>query len=100
MYAAYRDINDINDIICEFARVVRSEVVPTTLNEEHLAAELGLEGLKRARIRANVFTNGGVWTATGLDRENARRRESLILDEELLILARKDVVRDRRCVSW
>ncbi|GLB38276.1 hypothetical protein LshimejAT787_0501410 [Lyophyllum shimeji] len=34
---------------------------------------LGLQSFQGADIRANVFSDGGVGTATGLDREDARR---------------------------
>ena len=91
------DVNDVDDVVGELARVVRGEVVAAALHEEQLARVLGLQRLERAHVRADVLADRGVRAAARLDSEDARCGERLVPDEELLVLAREDVVRDRRC---
>src|SRR3954451_17180646 len=90
---AHRDVDDINDIIGQFPRVVGSQIVAAALDEQEVAAELGLERLQGAEVGGDVFPYGGVRAAARLDGQNAGRRQSAVGDEEFLVLAREDVVR-------
>ena len=90
----HRDVNDVDDVVRELARIIRSEVVTAALDEEKLAAILRLERFERTHVRADVLADRGVWAATGLDRENTRLGQGLVLDQKFLVLAREDVVRD------
>ena len=95
--STHRDVDDIDDIVRKLTRVVRSEVVAAALDEEELAAVLGLERLERAHVRADVLADCGVRASTCLDCEDARGGERLVVDQELLVFFREDVVRDRGC---
>lgn len=95
--SAHRDVDDIDDIVRELARVIGGEVVTAALDEQELAAILRLERLERTHVRADVLADRGVRAAAGLDCEDARRRERLVLDQELLVLLGEDVVGNRRC---
>ena len=78
--ATHRDVDDIDDVVRELARVVGGEVVAATLDEEQLAGVARLERLERAHVRADVLADRGVRTPARLDREDARRGECLVFN--------------------
>jgi hypothetical protein len=94
---AARNVNDIDDVVRELARVVRREVVAAALDEQNLAPIAGLKRLECARVRGNVFANRRVRAPARLDRLDALGGERLVRDQELLVLAREDVVGHGRC---
>src|SRR6186713_2517923 len=57
--------------------------------------KLRMQFLQREKVGGNVFANGGVWTATGLDRPDAIGAECLVPRQEFAVFLREDVVRDR-----
>lgn len=85
-------INHIDDEIGQFSTVIRSKIVATALNQEQIRLELGMQALQGEEVGADVFTDGGVGTATGLDGDDAVGAQGAVLGEELGVLARKDVV--------
>ncbi len=88
----HRHIYHIDNIICQLPRIVRRQIVAPALDEEDLAAELCLEGFQRTHVGGDVFADGGVRTAAGLDGEDALGGEGLVVDEEFLVFAGEDVV--------
>lgn len=94
MIETHRHINHINNIVCQLPAVVGCEVVAAALDEKDLAVELGLKGLERAHIGANVLADCGMGAPSGLDGKNAFRGQGLVFNEELLILPREYVVCD------
>ena len=92
-----RYIDDIYDEVSKFARVVCSEVVAAGLQEQHVRRDTVMKVLEREQVGRDVFPDSRVRAAAGLNRKDARGREGLVLDEELLVFAREDVVRYCRC---
>jgi hypothetical protein len=91
-------INHIDDIIRQLSRIVRREIITSTLYKQELAAELGLERLECSGVGGDVLADSGVRAAAGLDGKDAHRGEGLVLDEELLVFAGKDVVGHDGCI--
>lgn len=87
-----RDVDDVDNVVCELSRIICGEIVSTALNEEHLAAIFSLESLEGPHIRADVFSDRGVRASTSLDGEDTRWWEGLVCDQEFLILPGEDVI--------
>jgi hypothetical protein len=91
-----RNVNNIDNIIGQLPRIVRGEVVSATLHEKYLTVVLGLQCFQSSHVGTDVLANGCVGAAACFDGKNALGRERFVFDEELLVLASEDVVRDRR----
>lgn len=77
------DVNDVDDEVGEFARVVRGEVIAAGLDEEEVGLELAVEVLQGEEVGADVFADGGVRAPACFDGADALGRESFIAGEEL-----------------
>lgn len=77
------NINDVDDEVGEFARVVCGEVVAAGLDEEEVCLELAVEVLQGEEVGADVLADGGVRAAACFDGADALGREGFIAGEEL-----------------
>lgn len=77
------DVNDVDDEVGEFARVVRGEVIAAGLDEEEVGLELAVEVLQGEEVGADVFADGGVRAPACFDGADALGREGFIAGEEL-----------------
>lgn len=89
------DVDDVDDEVGQFARVVRRQVVAAGFDEQQVGLELGLQALQREQVGRDVFPHRRVGTAARLDGDDAIRRQRAMLGQEFGVLAREDVVRDR-----
>ena len=87
-------IDDVDDIVRQLPRIVRGQIVAPALDQHDLAPELRLQRLERAHVRGDVLPDGRVGAAARFDRQDALGGERAVLDQELLVLAREDVVGD------
>ena len=71
MWQSYRNIDDINNVICKLPRVICGEVVPAAFDEQKLTFKLGLQSFEGAHIRADIFTDGCVRASTGFYCKNS-----------------------------
>ena len=88
----YRDIDNVDDKICQLSGIVCGEIVTPALNEKQLAIEFGLESLKGTNVSGDILSDSGVGAPPSFNGLDAFRREGVILDQELLVLAGEDVV--------
>lgn len=66
-----RDVDYVNDEVCELARVVCCEVVAARLDEEKIGVEAVVQVGERGEVDGNVFADGGVGAAAGFDGDDA-----------------------------
>ena len=67
---------------------------PPDSDEEQLGSHLLHQRLERQEVVAHVLADRGVRAAARLDGADVTRRQGLVADQELGVLAREDVVRD------
>jgi hypothetical protein len=77
----------------ELARTAR-RVVAAALDEQQLGLPVLRQLFERHEVVADIFADGRVRTAAGLDRADAVLVERLVADQELGVFAREDVVGD------
>ena len=88
----YRNIDYVDDKICQLSGIVCSEIVTSALNKKQLTIEFGLESLKGANVGRDILSDGSVGAPPSLDGLDAFRREGVVLDQKLLILTSEDVI--------
>ncbi len=89
-----RNTHNVDDVVGELARVVGCEVVTAALDKQELGVKLGLQLLEGVEVCRNVLADRGVRAPASLDGADALLWQRLVADQELLVLARKDVVGD------
>ena len=91
---AARDIDHVDREVGELAAVLGRQVVAARLDEQQLGADLVDELLEREQVVADVLADRRMRAAAGLDGADVARRQRVVADQELGVLAREDVVRD------
>lgn len=91
---AARDVDDVDDVVCQLPAVVRGEVVPAALDEQQVGVELCVQVLEGGEVGADVLAHGGVGAAARLDGADALGGQGAVARQELGVLAREDVVGD------
>lgn len=76
----YRNVDDIDNKICQLSGIVCSEIVSSTLDKKQLAIEFCLKALKGTDICGDVFPNSGMGTPSGLNSLDTFHRERVVLD--------------------
>jgi len=90
-----RDVDDVDRVVGELPAEVGGEVVAAGLAEEHVGLNLSGELLQRQEVGGDIFADGGVRTAAGLDRLDTLGFEGFVADQELGIFTREDIVGHR-----
>ena len=88
----YRNIDNVDDKICQLSGIVCGEIVTSTLNKKQLTIEFGLESLKGTDVGGDILSDSSVGAPSSLNGLDAFRRKGVILYQELLVLAGEDVV--------
>lgn len=84
----------VDNEVRQLPAVVRSQVVPSTFNQQDLGIEFAMQVCERSEILTDVFPNSSMRTASGLDGAYAFGRKGFVASEELAVLTGEDVVRD------
>lgn len=93
----HRNIDHVDNIIRQLPRIIRRQIISSTLNQEQLTLEFRLQSFKSTHICTDVFANSSMRTASSLDGEDSVDGKGTILDQKFLVFAREDVVCDG---SW
>lgn len=89
-----RHINNIDDEIRQLSTVIRRQIVPPALNQQHVRGKLAVQGLQRVQVCADVFAHGGVGAAARFYGLDPGRGEGGVPGQEFGVFAREDVVCD------
>ena len=76
----HRNINHVDDKICQLSGIVRGEIVTSALDEKQLTIEFGLESFKGTNIGGDVLPDSSVGTPSSLNSLDAFCRKGTILD--------------------
>jgi len=77
-FVAAGNVDDLDCVIRQFAAEARGQVVAAGFDEEEVRFEPAMQVFKGEQVRRNVFANGCMRTAAGLDRANLLRFEGVV----------------------
>jgi hypothetical protein len=89
------DINDLDGVIGQLTTETGSEIVATRLNQEELRFKLAVEFFESEQVRRNILTDRSVRAAASFHRANAFGGQGVVPGEELSVLTRENIIRDR-----
>jgi hypothetical protein len=88
----YRNVDNIDNKICQLSGIVCRKIVASALYKEQLAIELGLETFEGTNICGDILPDSGMRAPPSFDSLDTLRREGVVLDQEFLVLASEYVV--------
>jgi hypothetical protein len=93
-FVSASDIDYVNGVIGEFTTEMGGQVVATGFEQEQVGLKALVEFLEGQEIGGNIFADGSMRAAAGLNGADAFRRQCLVTNQEFTVLASEDVVGD------
>jgi hypothetical protein len=93
-FVSASDIDDVDSVISEFTTEMGGQVVATGFEQEQVRLKALVEFLEGQEIGGDIFADGSMRAAAGLNGADAFRRQCLVTNQEFTVLASEDVVGD------